>query len=435
MNLGRENEKVEFKKSTSERGKAVESIAAMLNKGGEGTVYFGVRDDGEVVGQQIGSNTLRELANDIGQALTPRIYPDVNEEETPEGIKYISVRFSGSETPYSVDGRFFIRVADQDRLADAVTLRKLLASASFDALREKPAYSQDLTFNILFAYLSGMKKNPKNNESYYRNSGLLTLDGKFNYQAELLSDQSRASLKVSQFFGRDKDVQSFRNDFGGKPLFLGMREAESHINSICERRVILRDNGLERREIPLFDMDAFREAWINAVVHNSWFELGEPAIYIFSDRLEVVSFGGLPIRLGMDDFFKGKSMPVNPSLFRIFANLNIVEENGHGIKKIVAAYGREAIAVSANFVTVTIPFAFLPSFAASLLQEALENDSQKAVVRAIMESPSSSFKTISAKTGLTISAVRTVCENLQKAGILKRNGGRKGGRWEININR
>ena len=43
MNLGIESEKIEFKKSTSELIEGVISISAMLNKHGEGMVYFGVK--------------------------------------------------------------------------------------------------------------------------------------------------------------------------------------------------------------------------------------------------------------------------------------------------------------------------------------------------------------------------------------------------------
>lgn len=49
MNLGPETEYVEHKRSTGEHRVACESIASMLNRHGRGTVYFGVRNDGEVV--------------------------------------------------------------------------------------------------------------------------------------------------------------------------------------------------------------------------------------------------------------------------------------------------------------------------------------------------------------------------------------------------
>ncbi len=40
MNLGKENEEVEFKQSTSELADAMKAISAMLNKQGHGVIYF-----------------------------------------------------------------------------------------------------------------------------------------------------------------------------------------------------------------------------------------------------------------------------------------------------------------------------------------------------------------------------------------------------------
>ena len=50
MNLGKETETLEFKKTTGEMKEAMVSIAAMLNKHGIGTLYYGVKPNGEVVG-------------------------------------------------------------------------------------------------------------------------------------------------------------------------------------------------------------------------------------------------------------------------------------------------------------------------------------------------------------------------------------------------
>lgn len=48
LNLGEESEIVEFKKSTSEINEAIIDITAMLNKHGKGTLYFGIKNDGEI---------------------------------------------------------------------------------------------------------------------------------------------------------------------------------------------------------------------------------------------------------------------------------------------------------------------------------------------------------------------------------------------------
>lgn len=53
MNLGRETETLEFKKSTGELKEGIVSIGAILNKHQKGELYFGVRPDGTPIGQEI----------------------------------------------------------------------------------------------------------------------------------------------------------------------------------------------------------------------------------------------------------------------------------------------------------------------------------------------------------------------------------------------
>ena len=62
MNLGSESETVEFKKSTGEHKEALQAISAMLNKHGGGELYFGVKDNGDVIGQEGTDATIRQVA-------------------------------------------------------------------------------------------------------------------------------------------------------------------------------------------------------------------------------------------------------------------------------------------------------------------------------------------------------------------------------------
>ena len=77
MNLGIENEMVEFKITTGELKEGIISLSSMLNKNGKGILYFGVRNDGEVIGQQIGDRTLRDISQGIANAIKPQIIPSI----------------------------------------------------------------------------------------------------------------------------------------------------------------------------------------------------------------------------------------------------------------------------------------------------------------------------------------------------------------------
>ena len=51
MNLGKESETLEFKKTTGELKEAMITISSILNKHGVGTLYFGVKPNGMWLGR------------------------------------------------------------------------------------------------------------------------------------------------------------------------------------------------------------------------------------------------------------------------------------------------------------------------------------------------------------------------------------------------
>lgn len=99
MNLGSENETVEFKKSTGEQKEALQAISAMLNKHGRGELYFGVKDDGGVIGQDVTDATLRQVTSWMSDKIEPAVFPTVEKLETEEGLQYVRVDFSGLNAP------------------------------------------------------------------------------------------------------------------------------------------------------------------------------------------------------------------------------------------------------------------------------------------------------------------------------------------------
>ncbi|WP_237719213.1 helix-turn-helix domain-containing protein [Mycoplasma mycoides] len=129
----REGEQVEFKKSTAELKEAVISLCAMLNKGGRGSVYFGVKNDGTIVGQQTGKTSTTDIANEIKNHIKPNIYPNIVVLKE-NNLTYISVEVHGNERPYSAYGKYYTRVDDQDQVIDNNELRKLFQTNEFTNL-------------------------------------------------------------------------------------------------------------------------------------------------------------------------------------------------------------------------------------------------------------------------------------------------------------
>ena len=100
MTKFKETETIELKKSTSELKEAAISMAAILNKHGKGTVYFGIEDDGRIAGQQVGKSTVKDISKLISDHIDPKIFPDVKVQKI-SGKDCIVVEFSGHEGLYS----------------------------------------------------------------------------------------------------------------------------------------------------------------------------------------------------------------------------------------------------------------------------------------------------------------------------------------------
>ena len=112
--MGEETEILEFKTSTAEIPAALDSIVAILNKHQKGTLYFGVKNNGTPIGQQMGAYTLRDVSRVITDHIEPKIYPTV-EKVIIDGKNCIKVEFEGNDIPYFSHGRAYIRVADEDK--------------------------------------------------------------------------------------------------------------------------------------------------------------------------------------------------------------------------------------------------------------------------------------------------------------------------------
>ena len=98
MNLGKESETLEFKKTTGEMKEAMVSISSILNKHGIGTLYFGVKPNGDVIGQDVSESSMRDVSRSVYESIRPQIYPAI-EEVVLEEKHLIKVEFSGENAP------------------------------------------------------------------------------------------------------------------------------------------------------------------------------------------------------------------------------------------------------------------------------------------------------------------------------------------------
>ena len=430
MNLGIESEKIEFKKSTSEIIEGVISLSAMLNKHGEGTVYFGVKNNGDVIGQKdLTENTMKDVSRKIAEGIKPQIIPTIA-LELIEDKKIIKVFAKGNNIPYSAFGKYYSRSFDEDKQLSPEMLRALInKEGEPDYIVKKIASNQNLTFKMLKGlYLSNDVK--INNEKFEENLGLLTDDNKYNFMAELLADSNDISIKVVTFAGNDKTVMLKRTEYGGKCLLLSVNNVLEYMESINETKVKV--DGIQRKEEKYFDFNSFKEAWLNACVHTKWSEEIAPTVYIYDNRIEIVSNGGLPSALTEEDFYEGISKPVNKRLLKIFGDLDYIDQTGHGIPLIVKNYGKDAFYISQNTIIVTIPLnkKLLENIENENVYKDL-NESETKILNLLVSNGKYKIKDLAMITNFSETYINNILRSLKDKKYIEHIGANKNGYWKV----
>ena len=176
------------------------------------------------------------------------------------------------------------------------------------------------------------------------------------------------------------------------------------------------------------------EAVINALVHNDW-NISQPLISFFSDRIEILSHGGLPKGQTRELFFRGISKPRNDMLMRIFLNMNLTEHTGHGIPAILSKYGEDAFDIGDSYILVTIPYDKDVLGVANRNKNVGTNvglsATEKKVLSHLLENPEATADDMAATIGVTKRTIERTLKKLQEKGLLVRSGAKKSGIWIV----
>ena len=136
-----------------------------------------------------------------------------------------------------------------------------------------------------------------------------------------------------------------------------MDDLSSYMESTHNKVKSYFDKGkLVRRDEYLFDYISFREAWVNACLHNDYSTHLGPAVYLFKDHMEIFSYGS-PLRVqSKEKFLIGTSKPINPELASLFMKIDNAEESGKGVNTIVENYGKDVFEFSESDLIIKIPY-------------------------------------------------------------------------------
>lgn len=349
MNLGSESETVEFKKSTGEHKEAMQAIAAMLNKRGCGELYFGVKDNGEVIGQDVTDATIRQVAGWLADKISPKVAPAI-EVLTAENKSYIRVAFCGSEAPYSADGRYYIRVGTSNQPMTqpqfkTAMLGRILREQPWDSMPSgRPLCDADEAAVRDFVQRGNrtdrIRAKFSTVEETVSNLGMLAEDGTLANAADVLfchAPIGHTRMSVALLAGNDKiRIRDLRHKEG--PLLSLLDDAVDFVLGNIRREMRIPDNGsVERVEIPEIPAKAVREAVANALVHRDYMEGAAVEVCVYRDTVQISNPGLFPTGDTPENHYEPKPRshrPRNAAIADAVYRAGVIEKFGTGIPRI-----------------------------------------------------------------------------------------------------
>lgn len=351
--FGIEDSTTEFKVELTDN--LEKEVVAFLNSAKGGDIYIGVDDSGHAVGVENADALMLAVSDRIKNNILPTclglydVYP-----EEHDGLTVLHVVISrGTEKPYYLrrygqsPAGCYIRVGSGVQQMTVAMIDQLYASRVRNSLRNIPSPANcKLTFQQLKIYYQ--EKGFQVNDSFLNNLDLYAPDGQLNYAAYLLADENSVSIKVAKYAGTDKCDLIENEEYGFCSLAKATHQVLDKLN--IENKTLTRITGAaEREQHRMVNERALREALINAMVHNDYSSEVPPVVEIFSDRISITSYGGLVAGLSKEECLAGRSMPRNRELMRVFRDLELVEQLGSGMHRILSIYSSDIFRISKNF--------------------------------------------------------------------------------------
>jgi ATP-dependent DNA helicase RecG len=149
----------------------------------------------------------------------------------------------------------------------------------------------------------------------------------------------QAQLRIGVFRSPTEIVDS--HDFGGT-LWEQLDGAMERFRRLLQVRFEIKVTeptleGLARKEVWEYPLDAIREAVINALIHRDYTDTADIQIRVYDDELSIWNPGGLPPELSVEQLRQPQhlSRPRNPLLAQAFYYAGYIERWGTGTARIL----------------------------------------------------------------------------------------------------
>lgn len=448
MNLGKESETLEFKKTTGEIKEGMVSIASILNKHGIGTLYFGVKPNGDVMGQTVSESSLRDVSRTIFESIRPQIYPAIT-EEIFDDRHVIKVEFSGENVPYSAYGRYYLRTADEDREVSPEELKAFFGASRHRGKWERTeseAVATQIDKKTIKAFWKKAIEVGRLPEGKYtcpiilNRYGLIKNDHLTNAGEVLFGNTHPVTLKMA-IFATDE-----------KLTFLDMKVYEDNIYNLLQiaEDYILKNirwrseiTGFEREEIPEVPKAVIREVLANSFAHAIYDGRTQHEICIHPGKITIYSPGDYASEHKPEEYIKRnlESELRNPNIAKILYLTKSIEKFGSGFKRINSLCKDAGVKYSYERTSNGFKFIIyrrkLISDISNVTYDVTYGEgealtvTEQTVLAVLKQDPTISREEIAERISKTVRTVQRALVSLTDKGYIKRVGAKKNSTWEV----
>jgi ATP-dependent DNA helicase RecG len=327
-----------------------EYLVAFANSDG-GTIIVGLDEKGRAI-NHVYAEELEGALKAAERLCRPAIVTGWEQVEAESGATYAIIVPRSPELHSLADGRVLIRAGSENRPLGGEEIRQLAATKStgdFESEAASGATWDDLDSDVINEYIQERQQRQRRiltqtPEELLREIGALNEAGQITHSGILLFGRNpqqfipQSGLVFVKFQGTEPRGEEGlagygRRDEVGGPLARVIEGAWQIVWGEMNVGAVVK--GLERQEISEYPPFAVREALVNAVCHRDYRMKGRRIeMRMYADRLEMISPGGLPGFITVDNIVE-EHFSRNPRLVAGLFQWGYIEELGLGIDRMI----------------------------------------------------------------------------------------------------
>lgn len=316
----------QFKRNVTNVTSLSQEICAFANSKG-GMLMIGVADSGEIVGlttQDI--RRLNQLISNAASEIRNPINPETENIKIEDKLVLVVHVPEGRDKPYfASDGAIYIKSgADKRKVTSKEELRRLFQESDIlhgDQIPVEESTLDDLDEDYFDKFYQKEFEHSFREESVDLKTLLSNLS---------LAKEDRLNIAGLLLFG--KNPQKYKPQFNIKAVhFVGVEDtSDEYIDSedingklaeqyrdgmaFIMRNLKKEQKGQHRNSLgeTKVDKGVFEELLVNALIHRDYFISAPIRLFIFDDRIEIISPGILPNNLTVENIMHGVSNQRNP---------------------------------------------------------------------------------------------------------------------------